>query len=270
MALVGQLAGGIAHDFNNLLTSITMATDFLLSAHKPEDAAFQDIMTIKQNANRGASLVRHLLAFSRRQTMRPQVIDLGEVIVDLAMLLRRLIGTAISLDLENDRELWPVKIDISQFEQVIVNLVVNSRDAMPHGGKLFLRTANLSANVFAAAPYASAPIKDYVLVEVTDNGVGIPKDIIDKIFEPFFSTKEVGKGTGLGLSTVYGIVKQSNGYIDVQSSPNHGATFRMLFPRCREPICRTAGKSFRTEATNHSDLKAKGKFTGKPTDNFGC
>ena len=143
MELVGQLAGGIAHDFNNVLSAIIMATDFLLNAHKPTDPSFQDIMQIKQNANRAASLVRHLLAFSRKQTMRPQVLDLGEVLTDLTMLLRRLIGEKVALDVVHGRDLWPVKVDISQFEQVIVNLAVNARDAMPDGGRLTLRTANV-------------------------------------------------------------------------------------------------------------------------------
>ena len=145
MQAVGQLAGGIAHDFNNLLSAIMMATDFLLNAHKPTDPSFQDIMQIKQNANRAASLVRQLLAFSRRQTLRPQVLDLGEVLSDLAMLLRRLIGEKVTLDVVHGRDLWPVKADIKQFEQVIVNLAVNARDAMPDGGKLTVRTANVTA-----------------------------------------------------------------------------------------------------------------------------
>ena len=140
MELVGQLAGGIAHDFNNVLSAIMMATDFLLNAHKPTDPSFGDIMQIKQNANRAASLVRHLLAFSRKQTLRPQVLDIGEALSDLTMLLRRLIGEKVALDVVHGRDLWPVKVDISQFEQVIVNLAVNARDAMPNGGRLTVRT----------------------------------------------------------------------------------------------------------------------------------
>ena len=143
MEAVGQLAGGIAHDFNNVLSAIMMATDFLLNAHKPTDPSFQDIMQIKQNANRAAALVRQLLAFSRRQTLRPQVLDLGEALSDLTMLLRRLIGEKVKLDVVHGRDLWPVKVDLSQFEQVIVNLAVNARDAMPDGGKLTVRTANV-------------------------------------------------------------------------------------------------------------------------------
>ena len=145
MESVGQLAGGIAHDFNNVLSAIMMATDFLLNAHKPTDPSFQDIMQIKQNANRAAALVRQLLAFSRKQTLRPQVLDLGETLSDLGMLLKRLIGEKVTLEVVHGRDLWPVKVDISQFEQVIVNLAVNARDAMPDGGKLTVRTANVPA-----------------------------------------------------------------------------------------------------------------------------
>src|SRR5476651_499957 len=199
MESVGQLAGGIAHDFNNVLSVIMMATDFLLNAHKPTDPSFQDIIQIKQNANRGAALVRQLLAFSRKQTLRPQVLDLNETLNDLTMLLRRLIGEKVTLTPAFSRDLWPVKADISQFEQVIVNLAVNARDAMPDGGKLTVHTANVLASESDTFSYKGMPSADYVLVEVTDTGIGIPPGIIDKIFEPFFSTKEVGKGTGLGL-----------------------------------------------------------------------
>jgi two-component system cell cycle sensor histidine kinase/response regulator CckA len=231
MEMVGQLAGGIAHDFNNVLSAIMMATDFLLNAHKPTDPSFQDIMQIKQNANRAASLVRQLLAFSRRQTLRPQVLDLGEVLHDLTMLLRRLLGEKVAPEIKHVPDLWPVKTDLSQFEQVIVNLAVNARDAMPDGGKLVVRTQNVTAADCARYPYKAMPAADYVLVEVSDTGAGIPPEIIDKIFEPFFSTKEVGKGTGLGLSTVYGIVKQTGGFIFPESEPGRGTVFRIFLPR---------------------------------------
>jgi two-component system, cell cycle sensor histidine kinase and response regulator CckA len=231
MESIGQLAGGIAHDFNNVLSAIMMATDFLLSAHKPTDPSFQDIMQIKQNANRAASLVRQLLAFSRRQTLRPQVLDVGEVLSEATMLLRRLIGEKVSLEVKHGRDLWPVRADISQFEQVIVNLAVNARDAMPDGGKLVVRTANVSAAESAKFQYKGMPAAEYVLVEVSDTGTGIPPEIIDKIFDPFFSTKEVGKGTGLGLSTVYGIVKQTGGFVYPESVMGQGTAFRIFLPR---------------------------------------
>lgn len=231
MEMVGQLAGGIAHDFNNVLSAIMMANDFLLNAHKPTDPSFQDIMQIKQNATRAATLVRQLLAFSRRQTLRPQVLDLGDALSDLTMLLRRLIGEKVKLDLAHGRDLWPVKVDVSQFEQVIVNLAVNARDAMPDGGKLSVRTANVSAEEAAQGAYKGMPVADYVKIEISDTGTGIPAEIREKIFEPFFSTKEVGKGTGLGLSTVYGIIKQTGGFIYVDSELGKGTSFQIFLPR---------------------------------------
>jgi len=181
-------------------------------------------------------LVRQLLAFSRRQTLRPQVLDLGEVLSDLTMLLRRLIGEKVKLDLVHGRDLWPVKVDVSQFEQVIVNLAVNARDAMPDGGKLTVRTANVTSGELAPLSYKGMPPADYVRIDISDTGTGIPADIVDKIFEPFFSTKEVGKGTGLGLSTVYGIVKQTGGFIYVNSEAGKGTSFRIFLPRHRPEL----------------------------------
>jgi two-component system cell cycle sensor histidine kinase/response regulator CckA len=231
MELVGKLAGGIAHDFNNVLGAIMMATDFLVNAHKPTDPSFQDIMQIRQNANRAAGLVRHLLAFSRKQTLRPQVLSLGDALSDLTMLLRRLIGENVSLSVVHGRDLWPVKVDIAQFEQVIVNLAVNARDAMPDGGKLSLRTANVAPDESTRFNYKGMPIGEYVLIEVADTGTGVAPEIVDKIFDPFFTTKEVNKGTGLGLSTVYGIVKQTGGFVYLDSEVSKGATFRIFLPR---------------------------------------
>src|SRR5262249_12398266 len=166
----------------------------------------------------------------RRQTLRPQVLDLGESLSDLSMLLRRLIGEKVTLDVVHGRDLWPVKADISQFEQVIVNLAVNARDAMPGGGKIGVRHSKVTAAECARYAYKGMPATDYVLVEISDTGTGIPPDILDKIFEPFFSTKEVGKGTGLGLSTVYGIVKQTGGFIYPESEVGKGTTFRIFLP----------------------------------------
>src|SRR5262249_21474976 len=229
METIGRLAGNIAHDFNNLLGAIMMATDFLLNAHKPTDPSFQDIMQIKQNANRAASLVRQLLAFSRKQTMRPVVLDLGEALSDLTVLLKRLIGENVTLDVPQVRDLWPVKADVHQFEQVIINLAVNARDAMPLGGRLTLRTRNVGAD--DSQRHKGVPFGEYVLVEVEDTGSGIAPEIIDKIFDPFYTTKDIGKGTGLGLSTVYGIVKQTGGFIYVESELGKGTIFRIFLPR---------------------------------------
>jgi two-component system cell cycle sensor histidine kinase/response regulator CckA len=268
MEMVGQLAGGIAHDFNNVLSAIMMANDFLLNAHKPTDPSFQDIMQIKQNATRAATLVRQLLAFSRRQTLRPQVLDLGDALSDLTMLLRRLIGEKVKLDLVHGRDLWPVKVDVSQFEQVVVNLAVNARDAMPDGGKLTVRTANVTVDEAAQLSYKGLPVADYVRIDISDTGTGIPADIVDKIFEPFFSTKEVGKGTGLGLSTVYGIVKQTGGFIYVDSVPGEGTSFRIFLPRHRpeletQPEVQGANGAAKVAAAEPS--KPRADLTGQGT-----
>ncbi len=231
MQAVGQLAGGIAHDFNNVLTAIIMSSDLLLTNHRASDPSFPDIMNIKQNANRAASLVRQLLAFSRRQTLRPEVLDLTDVLADLRMLLARLVGKDIELKIDHGRDLWPVKADLGQFEQVAVNLAVNARDAMPDGGAITLRTRNVLAAEAAKLNYHELPEADYVVFEVEDTGTGIPADVLEKIFEPFFTTKEVGKGTGLGLSMVYGIIKQTGGYIYCDSELGRGTTFRIFLPR---------------------------------------
>lgn len=231
MQAVGQLAGGIAHDFNNVLTAIIMSSDLLLSNHRASDPSFPDIMNIKQNANRAASLVRQLLAFSRRQTLRPEVLDLTDVLADLRMLLARLVGKDIELKIDHGHDLWPVKADLGQFEQVAVNLAVNARDAMPDGGAIILRTRNVSATEAAKLNYHDLPDADYVTFEVEDTGSGIPADVLEKIFEPFFTTKEVGKGTGLGLSMVYGIIKQTGGFIYCDSEVGKGTTFKIFLPR---------------------------------------
>jgi two-component system cell cycle sensor histidine kinase/response regulator CckA len=232
MQAVGQLAGGVAHDFNNVLTAIIGFSDLLLVNHRPSDPAFQDIMNIKQNANRAASLVRQLLAFSRRQTLRPQVLQLPDVLSDLRILLDRLLGEKVNLDVIYGRDLWPVKADISQFEQVIVNLCVNARDAMPEGGNLKIATSNLlEAECDKRFSYRGLVPADYVVLEIVDEGTGMSTIVQSKIFEPFYTTKDVGKGTGLGLSTVYGIVKQTGGFIYLESEEGKGSTFRIFLPR---------------------------------------
>ena len=234
MQAIGQLAGGIAHDFNNMLTAIIGFSDFLLMNHRPTDPAFQDIMNIKQNANRAAGLVRQLLAFSRQQTLRPQVLQLGDVLSELSILLSRLLGENIELKLDQASGLWPVKADLHQFEQVIINLAVNSRDAMPGGGKLTIRTANVDERESRELGSLQILPGEYVLIEVRDTGCGMSEEVKQKIFEPFFSTKEVGRGTGLGLSTVFGIVKQSGGYIHVESEEGRGTAMCVYLPRHQE------------------------------------
>lgn len=239
MQAVGQLAGGVAHDFNNLLTAMIGFCDLLLMRHPAGDPSFADIMQIKQNANRAANLVRQLLAFSRRQTLQPKVIDFTDVLVEISHLIRRLIGDNIELNMVHGRDLGMIKVDQGQLEQVVINLAVNARDAMTRGGTLTIRTSNVIINEGnrpsrnMVSPSAEESVADgaYVLFEVADTGCGIPRELIQQIFEPFFSTKEVGSGTGLGLSTVYGIVKQTGGYIYVSSMPNEGTTFSIYFPR---------------------------------------
>ena len=231
MQAVGQLAGGVAHDFNNLLTAMIGFCDLLLMRFRPGDPSFADIMQIKQNANRAANLVRQLLAFSRQQTLQPRVIDITDVLVELSHLLRRLIGENIELKVVHGRDLGLAKVDQGQLEQVIINLAVNARDAMPGGGTLTIRTANASQTSAVRRGHEVMPAGNYVLIEVVDTGVGIPKEHLARIFEPFFSTKEVGSGTGLGLSTVYGIVKQTGGFIFVDSAPGRGAVFQIYLPR---------------------------------------
>ncbi len=231
MQAVGQLAGGVAHDFNNVLTAIIGFCDLLLLKHKSSDPSFADIMSIKQSANRAAGLVRQLLAFSRRQTLRPQVLEMPTHVDDLTILLKRLIGEKTSLDVSHAPDVWPLKADLVQLEHVIINLVVNARDAMPDGGRITLRTRNVTLQEAAGFNYRGMPAADYVLIEVEDTGTGIKEDVLEKIFEPFFSTKEPGKGTGLGLSMVYGIIKQTGGFIYADTELGKGTNFRIFLPR---------------------------------------
>ncbi len=231
MEAVGKLAGGVAHDFNNVLTAIIGFSDLLLQTHRQTDPAYRDIMNIKSSANRAAGLVRQLLAFSRRQTLQPEVLELGEILTDLAPLLNRSLGEKIDLKIVSGRDLWHVKADRSQFDNVIINLAVNARDAMPDGGCLTIRTRNVSERESLKYAGSGMAAGEYVLVEVEDTGVGMSPEVMAKIFEPFFTTKDVGKGTGLGLSTVYGIVKQTGGYVFADSEVGKGTTFRVYLPR---------------------------------------
>jgi two-component system cell cycle sensor histidine kinase/response regulator CckA len=231
MQAVGQLAGGVAHDFNNLLTAIIGFSDLLLLKHKPGDPSFSELMQIKQNANRAAGLTRQLLAFSRRQTLRPQVLELPLIVDDLTVLLKRMIGEKNTLTVEHGRNIWPVRADVVQLEQVIINLVVNARDAMPDGGAITIRTSKVEQAEAERLTFEGMVPADFVLIDVQDTGTGMSQDVIAKIFEPFFTTKELGKGTGLGLSTVYGIVKQTEGYIYPVSTVGVGTTFKIFLPR---------------------------------------
>jgi len=230
MQAIGQLAGGIAHDFNNLLTAISGHCDLLMLRHDKGDPDFSDLSQISQNANRAASLVGQLLAFSRKQTLKPQIIDLRDTLSDLTHLLNRLVGEKVRLSLTHDPELRQIRADRRQLEQVIMNLVVNARDAMPGGGEIRVETENLALEHQLARDRATVPAGRYVLVRVIDEGVGIAPDKMPKIFEPFYTTKRTGEGTGLGLSTVYGIVKQTGGYVFCDSVLGAGTAFTLFLP----------------------------------------
>lgn len=267
MQAVGQLAGGVAHDFNNLLTAMIGFCDLLLMRHPAGDQSFADIMQIKQNANRAANLVRQLLAFSRRQTLQPKVLDLTDVLAELSNLIRRLIGENIELKMIHGRDIGYVRADQGQLEQVLINLAVNARDAMLSGGVLTIQTNvttidgrhPLPRHLMAPAEEdTKIPDGNYILVEVIDTGCGIPKAILQKIFEPFFSTKAVGSGTGLGLSTVYGIIKQSGGYVYVASKENEGTNFSLFFPIVAAQEVTAAVEAESPEKAASVDLTGKG------------
>ncbi len=261
MQAVGQLAGGVAHDFNNLLTAMIGFCDLLLQRHPAGDQSFADIMQVKQNANRAANLVRQLLAFSRRQTLQPKMLELTDVVAELSNLIRRLIGESIDLKVVHGRDIGHVKADQGQLEQVFINLAVNARDAMGDGGMLTVNTSVVDIKNASdldnslVAPPEDDPIQagNYVLVEFVDTGCGIEPDGLQKIFEPFFSTKEVGAGTGLGLATVYGIVKQTGGYIYVDSTVGEGTRFCLYFPRY-EAEAGAATAASTTEMETPADL----------------
>jgi two-component system cell cycle sensor histidine kinase/response regulator CckA len=232
MQVVGQLAGGVAHDFNNILTAIIGHCDLMLMRHTPGDSDYDDIQQIKSNSNRAAGLTRQLLAFSRQQTLRPQVLQLPDVVSEVSHLLKRLLGENVELAVKHGRNLGPIRADPGQLEQVIVNLAVNARDAMAErgGGTLTIQTYSVKSNQVAELGSDILPIADYSALSVTDTGTGISPSVLGKIFEPFFTTKEVGKGTGLGLSTVYGIVKQSGGFIFADSKVGEGTRFVIYLP----------------------------------------
>jgi two-component system, cell cycle sensor histidine kinase and response regulator CckA len=233
---VGQLAGGIAHDFNNMLTAIIGFSDLLLARHGPEDPSFADIMQIKQNSNRATNLVRQLLAFSRKQQLKPVNLDIRHALSDLSHMLRRLMGETIELRIEHGDDSGLVRVDPVQFDQVVINLAVNARDAMTGGGTLDIRTSRVRIDEAVSRGAELMPQGTYVLIVVTDTGMGISKENIAQIFEPFFSTKEKGSGTGLGLSTVYGIVRQTGGFIFVDSAPGDGTVFNIYLPEIEAAV----------------------------------
>ena len=255
MQAIGQLAGGVAHDFNNLLTAISGHCDLLLLRHDQGDADYGDLIQINQNANRAAALVSQLLAFSRKQTLRPEVVDLRDILADLTHLLNRLVGEKVTLTLIHDPLLKCIRADKRQLEQVLMNLVVNARDAMPDGGEIKIETAGVVLKEHLKRDRAQVAPGRYVTVKVSDEGTGIAADKLQKVFEPFYTTKRTGEGTGLGLSTAYGIIKQSGGFIFVDSIPGTGTEFTLYFPahepedtrpapqaRARAPACAQHGE----------------------------
>jgi len=229
MQAIGQLAGGVAHDFNNLLTAISGHCDLLLLRHDRSDLDFPDLMQIQQNTNRAAALVRQLLALSRQQTLKFETLDLHETIEDVTHLLNRLVGEKVTLTLRHGTAVAPIRSDKRQFEQILMNLVVNARDALPMGGEIRIETETRPLPQGLTRENVQLPPGTYTLIKISDDGVGIPQALIGKVFEPFFTTKRQGEGTGLGLSTVYGIVKQSGGYIFVDSEEGVGASFTLYF-----------------------------------------
>ena len=259
MQAVGQLAGGVAHDFNNILTAIIGHCDLMLMRHTPGDSDYDDIQQIKSNSNRAAGLTRQLLAFSRQQTLRPQVLQLPDVVSEVSHLLKRLLGETVELVVKHGRSLGPIRADPGQLEQVIINLAVNARDAMAAkgGGTLTIQTYAVKADKVAElGAEASMPIANYSALALTDTGTGIPPTVLGKIWEPFFTTKEVGKGTGLGLSTVYGIVKQSGGFIFADSKVGEGTRFTIYLPVHREEAATT--RSRKTEKAKKDELWGSG------------
>ena len=236
MEAVGILAAGLAHDFNNLLTTIRGYSEIMMMSLRKEDPFYSFLNEIIKATNRGSSLTNQLLAFSRKQIMQPRVINLNSVVIDMAKMLRRLIGEDIDLSTLVDQDLGLVKADPGHIEQVLMNLAVNARDAMPNGGKLTVETANAYLDEAYARSYIGVTPGPYVMMAVNDSGVGMDAETMSRLFEPFFTTKETGKGTGLGLATVFGIVKQSGGHIWPYSEPGRGTTFKIYLPRIEESL----------------------------------
>jgi signal transduction histidine kinase len=243
---IGRLAGGVAHDFNNLLTVINGTVEMMMTRAREDAAMLQDLQTVRDAAQRGAKLTKQLLAFSRQQVLQPTVLDVNGSVQEMHALLSRLIGEHITMRLDLLTDVARIRADAGQLGQVLMNLVVNARDAMPDGGTIGIRTDVVAVEEHSRGPDLAMPPGDYVTITVTDTGIGMDEATREKIFEPFFTTKAAGKGTGLGLPTAYGIVKQSGGFIWVESAPGKGTTFHLAFPAVDEPIReRSSGPTLR-------------------------
>ncbi len=258
MEAIGRLAGGIAHDFNNILSVINGYSDLCLMKMENDHSCLAHVEMIRESGLRAARLTEQLLAFSRRQIIRPEKMNLADELSAINQMLVRLLGEHIDIELRTAKPVWDVKLDRSQLEQVVMNLAVNARDAMPDGGKMTIELANITCDDnsdITFKNYTLAP-GDYIILAISDNGAGISPDILQNIYEPFFTTKDLGKGTGLGLSTVYGIIKQNHGYISAYSEIGTGTTFKLYFPRCKE------GESTSTLRLDHNqDIVELGKET---------
>lgn len=258
---IGQLAGGVAHDFNNVLTAIIVSTDLLILRFKPEDPTFRELQEIRENAQRAAGIIRQLLAYSRQQNFNLEIISLTDLLQEQTILLNRLVGDKIKIDLRHDSKLWNIRADLNQFESVITNLVINARDAIEvnkKDGIITIQTDNI-LNVDIPRHYAvNLEDRDYVRVTVTDNGAGVPSELKEKIFEPFYSSKGV-QGTGLGLSMVYGIIKQLNGYIFLANTQTgEGARFEIYIPRCIEVNAKETNDTAIINKKNTKDITGSG------------
>jgi nitrogen-specific signal transduction histidine kinase/CheY-like chemotaxis protein len=249
MEAIGKLAGGVAHDFNNILTTIIGNADLILATPIKDETIHDEIEEIKSAGQRAAALTRQLLAFSRKQIIQPEIVDLNTMLTDIEKMLVRLIGENIEFLIIPEFPLWQVEIDPGQMEQVIMNIVVNAKDAMPNGGKLTIQTANvdLDTSYFAEHGIVEKELGPYVMVAVSDTGIGMDKKIQEHIFEPFYTTKDKQRGTGLGLSTVYGIVKQNGGFIWVYSESGQGSTFKIYLPRTKKDV--------KTEEKDHTPVE---------------
>ncbi len=254
MQAIGQLAGGVAHDFNNVLTALTGFCEILLERHPKGDPDHQELQQIYQSGNRATDLVRQLLAFSRKQTLRPKIVDISEVISDLSAMLNRSLGETVVLRIDHGRDLKQIRVDTGQLEQVIVNLAVNAGHAMNGDGEVMIRTNNALVHDPVEQAHDIMPPGSYVCIEVSDTGCGIAPENLTKIFEPFFTTKDVDKGTGLGLSTVYGIVRQTDGYIFVDSVVGKGTTFSIYFPAVEEEAVAKKVDKKQPDLFDHADL----------------